>query len=172
MKKLFFYFLLSTSLIACKNNESATAASTAMPEAVEKIYKPTYTDNFKMGNPENITIIEKLHQAIIAKDFAVMGDWLADDVVFQMDDGSTIEGKAVLLDFMEQNFSQITLENYSVGVSMSVVGENGHEWVLMWDEADLVMPDGTSQKVEWMDAFRLENGKVLVMNGFVKSPKE
>ena len=55
---------------------------------------------------------------------------------------------------------------------MSVVGENGHEWVLMWDEADLVMPDGTSQKVEWMDAFRLENGKVLVMNGFVKSPKE
>jgi hypothetical protein len=41
----------------------------------------------------------------------------------------------------------------------------------MWDQADIETPDGNLQKVDWMDAFRLENGKIVAMNGFVKSPK-
>lgn len=168
MKKILLLVFLG-AFISCTNQE--TEQTKTKPASVDKLFKPTYTDNFKIGDPENILIVEKMHQGIISKNFEMVGEFLTDDVSFYMEDGATIEGKSALLDFMETNFTQITLKNYSVGVSISVVGENGHEWVLMWDQADIETPDGNLQKVDWMDAFRLENGKIVAMNGFVKSPK-
>lgn len=166
MKKLLILSLLFV-FSSCANQETQKTESTE----VDKIFKPTYTDNFKIGDPENILLIEKMHQGMISKDFEAVGELVADDAIFYMEDGATIEGKSALLEFMGENFSQITLQNYSVGVSISVIGENGEEWVLMWDQADIKMPDGSIQKVDWMDAFQLENGKIIAMNGFVKSPK-
>lgn len=166
MKKLLILALLF-AFSSCANQETQKTESTE----VDKIFKPTYTDNFKIGDPENILLIEKMHQGMISKDFEAVGELVADDAIFYMDDGATIEGKSALLEFMGENFSQITLQNYSVGVSISVIGENGEEWVLMWDQADIKMPDGSIQKVDWMDAFQIENGKIVAMNGFVKSPK-
>ena len=166
MKKLLILSLLF-AFSSCANQETQKTESTE----VDKIFKPTYTDNFKIGDPENILLIEKMHQRMISKDFEAVGELVADDAIFYMEDGATIEGKSALLEFMGENFSQITLQNYSVGVSISVIGENGEEWVLMWDQADIKMPDGSIQKVDWMDAFQIENGKIVAMNGFVKSPK-
>ena len=166
MKKLLILSLLF-AFSSCANQETQKTESTE----VDKIFKPTYTDNFKIGDPENILIIEKMHKSMISKDFDAIGELVADDAIFYMEDGATIEGKSALLEFMGENFSQITLQNYSVGVSISVIGENGEEWVLMWDQADIKMPDGSIQKVDWMDAFQIENGKIVAMNGFVKSPK-
>ena len=48
---------------------------------------------------------------------------------------------------------------------------NGHQWVSVWDEADVETPDGKTIKFQWMDAFRFDNGKIVYFNGFVKSPK-
>ena len=166
MKKLLILSLLF-AFSSCANKETQKTESTE----VDKIFKPTYTDNFKIGDPENILLIEKMHQSMISKDFDAIGEFLADDAIFYMEDGATIEGKSALLQFMGENFSQITLKNYSVGVSISVIGENGDEWVLMWDQADIELPDGSVQKLDWMDAFQLENGKIVAMNGFVKSPR-
>ena len=166
MKKLLILSLLF-AFSSCANQETQKTESTE----VDKIFKPTYTDNFKIGDPENILLIEKMHQGMISKDFEAVGELVADDAIFYMEDGATIEGKSALLEFMGENFSQITLQNYSVEVSISVIGENGEEWVLMWDQADIKMPDGSIQKVDWMDAFQIENGKIVAMNGFVKSPK-
>jgi len=168
MKKLLLISILF-ALISCANQEAESKKTDS--NRVDKFFKPTYTDNFRIGDPENILIIEKMHQSMISKDFEAVGELIADDAVFYMEDGATIEGKSALLQFMNENFSQITLKNYSVAVSISVVGENGHEWVLMWDQADIEMPDGNIQKADWMDAFQLENGKIVTMNGFVKSPK-
>ena len=166
MKKLLILSLLF-AFSSCANQETQKTESTE----VDKIFKPTYTDNFKIGDPENILLIEKMHQSMISKDFDAIGEFLADYAIFYMEDGATIEGKSALLQFMGENFSQITLKNYSVGVSISVIGENGDEWVLMWDQADIELPDGSVQKLDWMDAFQLENGKIVAMNGFVKSPR-
>jgi ketosteroid isomerase-like protein len=167
MKKLLLLpFLLA--FVSCADQETT---KTSESTTIEKLFKPTYTDNFRIGDPENILIIEKMHQSMISKDFDAIGEFLADDAIFYMEDGATIEGKSALLQFMGENFSQITLKNYSVGVSISVIGENGDEWVLMWDQADIELPDGSVQKLDWMDAFQLENGKIVVMNGFVKSPR-
>jgi len=41
----------------------------------------------------------------------------------------------------------------------------------MWDEEDVVMADGNTQQVQWMYAFRFENGKILHFAGFGKAFK-
>ena len=169
MKKLLPLALIVT-FISCTNQE--TEQPKAESVAIDKLFKPTYTDNFKIGDPENILLIEKMHQGMISKDFALVGELVDENAVFYMEDGATIQGKEALMNFMEANFTQITLKNYSVGVSISVIGENGDEWVLMWDTADIETPDGNTQKLDWMDAFQIADGQIVAMNGFVKSPKD
>jgi len=171
MKKLFVCFFAATSLLACKTEEKKAATAEQKPASVEHIFKPTYTDNFKIGDQKNVLLAEQFHEAVFAKDYAKLGTFLVDTAVFYNEDGTTLKGKAALIDFMQKNYSKLNFKNYKVGVSIPVVGENGHEWVLMWDEADVETPDGKTQNYKWMDAYRFENGKVVAFNGFGKSPK-
>ena len=99
MKKLLILSLLF-AFSSCANQETQKTESTE----VDKIFKPTYTDNFKIGDPENILLIEKMHQSMISKDFDAIGEFLADDAIFYMEDGATIEGKSALLQFMVKTF--------------------------------------------------------------------
>ena len=170
MKKLLLCFLVSASLIACTNQETKTETAVLKSATVEHIFKPTYTDNFKIGGEGNVLIAEKFHQAIFEKDFKTLASFIADTAKFWMEDGTTINGKDSMMKFVEANFSKINVKNYKQAVSIPVVGENGHEWVLIWDEAD-VEADGKTTRVLWQDGFRFSNGKIVVMNGFVKYPK-
>lgn len=172
MKKTIFTVALVVTLFACTNSSSKQDAATGeTPTPIEHIYKPTYTDNFKIGDQKNVLLAEQLHQAIFAKDFAKIEEALVDTVLFNMEDGSIIKGKAAAMEYMKNAFSQMTIKNYSLTGAVPIVGENGHQWVIMFDKADVETPDGKTQKVEWMDSFRFENGKVVHMNGYVKSPK-
>lgn len=173
MKKTILTLTLAATLFACKNSSSkqeATAVETPTP--IEHIYKPTYTDNFKIGDQKNVLLAEQLHQAIFAKDFATLENALVDTVLFSLEDGSTIKGKSAAMEYMKKAFAQMTVKNYSLTGAVPIVGENGHQWVIMFDKADVETPDGKTIKLEWMDSFRFENGKVVHMNGYVKSPKE
>jgi len=170
MKKIILCFLVSASLIACTNQETKKETAEQKSATVEHIFKPTYTDNFKIGGEGNVLIAEKFHQAIFAKDFKTLASFIADTAKFWMEDGTTINGKDSMMKFVEANFSKINVKNYKQAVSIPVVGENGHEWVLIWDEAD-VEADGKTTRVLWQDGFRFSNGKIVVMNGFVKYPK-
>ncbi|MEY2586979.1 MAG: hypothetical protein RL634_2021 [Bacteroidota bacterium] len=173
MKKLLLGICAITTLFACTNPAAKENTSTeTQPPTIEHIYKPTYTDNFKIGDQNNVLVAEQLHQAIFAKDFDKIGEALADTVLFNMEDGSTLKGKEAALEYMKKAFSQVTIKNYSLTGAVPLVGENGHQWVIMFDKADIETPDGKTQKVEWMDSFRFDNGKVVHVNGFVKSPKE
>lgn len=173
MKKLLLGITAITIFISCKNPTAKENTSTEQQTpAIEHIYKPTYTDNFKIGDQKNVLLAEQLHQAIFAKDFNKIGESLADTVLFNMEDGSTIKGKEAALEYMTKAFSEITIKNYSLTGAVPIVGENGHQWVIIFDKADIETPDGKIQKVEWMDSFRFDNGKVVHVNGFVKSPKE
>ena len=170
MKKLLLCILVSASLVACTNQETKTETAELKSATVEHIFKPTYTDNFKIGGEGNVLIAEKFHQAIFEKDFKTLASFIADTAKFWMEDGTTINGKDSMMKFVEANFSKINVKNYKQAVSIPVVGENGHEWVLIWDEAD-VEADGKTTRVLWQDGFRFSNGKIVVMNGFVKYPK-
>ena len=172
MKQVVLSLIVSVSLFACKNPGTKEATTTDQSSAaIEHIYKPTYTDNFKIGEQKNVLIVEKLHQAMFAKDFKKIGDYLSDTVTFNMEDGSMVKGKEASLAYMEKAFAQLNIKNYTVTGAVPLVGENGHQWVIMFDNAEIETPDGKTQKVSWVDAFRFEGDKVVHMNGYGKSPK-
>ena len=170
MKKLLLSILVSASLIACTNQETKTETAEQKSITVEHIYKPTYTDNFKIGGEGNVLLVEKFHQAIFAKDFKQMGEFLADTAIFYLEDGTVINGKDSMVKYAEINFSKLNIINYKQIASLPVIAGNGEELVLIWDEADLEV-DGKSTKVRWQDTFRVSNGKIVMMNGFAKYPK-
>jgi len=173
MKKLLLCFAAITTFFSCSNptvKENAIAENQT-PD-IKHIFKPTYTDNFKIGDQKNVLLAEQLHEAIFAKDFNKIEESLVDTVLFNLEDGSIIKGKAAAMEYMKKAFSEITIKNYSLTGALPIVGDNGHQWVIMFDKADIETPDGKTQKVEWVDAFRFENGKVVHMNGYAKSPKD
>jgi limonene-1,2-epoxide hydrolase len=173
MKKVFLGLLVVASFAACTNADKKTTETVeATSEKVEHLYKPTYTDNFKIGNQKNVLLAEQFHKVLFEKDFKAAGDMMSDTALMNGEDGSTIKGKDSIIAYMEKSFSGVTFTNYQIAAIIPVVGENGHEWVDMWDEADLVFADGKTQKVQWMDAFRFENGKIVHFVGFGKAVKK
>ena len=56
MKKVALSILAAAALFACSE---AKKEETASP--IEHIYKPTYTDNFKIGDQKNVLLAEKFH---------------------------------------------------------------------------------------------------------------
>lgn len=172
MKKMLACFIVSASLMACNNSEKKTETTTQESTKIEHIYKPTYTDNFKIGDSKNVLLAEEFHKILFEKDFKKAADLIADTALFNNEDGATIKGKAAIVEFMEKNFSNIEMKNYKIVAIIPVVGENGHQWVDIWDEADVVTPDGKTQKYSWVDSFRFENGKIVHFVGFGKAVKD
>jgi len=172
MKKVFLGLLVAASFAACTSTEKKTTETVeATTEKVEHLYKPTYTDNFKMGDQKNVLLAEQFHKVLFEKDFKAARDMMTDTALMYGEDGSTIKGRDSIIAYMEKNFNGVTFKNYQIAAILPVVGENGHQWVDIWDEAELVMADGKSQKYQWMDAFRFENGKIVHFIGFGKAVK-
>ena len=63
---------------------------------------------------------------------------------------------------------QLKILGYNVAVNLAVTGDNGHEWVLLWDNGSVKTSDGTSTAFNWMESFQFENGKIITMNQFSK----
>ena len=95
----------------------------------------------KMGDPELVLKVQEMHQFIINKDYEKAGSFLSDDVVFALEDGSRLEGKEKCLQFMIEGYSSIEIQDYQVAVNLAVTGVNGDEWVLLWDNANIVSKD-------------------------------
>ena len=140
-------------------------------QSVDFIYKATYLDDFKMGNPELVLKVQEMHKHIINKDYEIAGSYLADNVVFALENGTRLEGKEKCMQFMIDGYSSIEIENYQVAVNLAVTGINGDEWVLLWDNATVVSNDGTSSSFNWMETFQFENDKIIFMNQFSKPRK-
>ncbi len=135
---------------------------------VNYIYEATYLDDFKMGNPDLVLKVQEMHKHIISKNYKMAGNYLANDVVFALEDGSRLEGKEKCMKFMIEAYSSISIEDYSVAVNLAVTGNNGDEWVLLWDNAKIVSEDGTTARFNWMETFQFENNKIIFMNQFSK----
>lgn len=172
MKRLILSVLVCSSLIACSNSENKTESVNQQPSAIEHIYKPTYTDNFKIGDQKNVLLAEQFHKILFEKDYKKAGELISDTALFNNEDGTTLKGKDAILNFIEKSFSSIEFKNYQIAAIIPVVGDNGHQWVDIWDEAEIVTPDGKSQKNQWVDAFRFENGKIVHFIGFGKTIKQ
>jgi predicted SnoaL-like aldol condensation-catalyzing enzyme len=171
MKKLILGLLVASSLIACTDTAKKSETAETQTTAIEHLYKPTYTDNFKIGDAKNVMLAEQFHKILFEKDFKKAGEMIADTAIYDAEDGTTIKGKAAIVEYMEKGFTGITFKNYQIAAIIPVVGENGHQWVDIWDEGELVTADGKSTKYQWMDAFRFEGGKIVHFIGFGKVVK-
>jgi len=165
MKKLLLGLVFI--FLSCAQNQKQEAKE-PQPE-VNYIYDATYLDNFKIGNPELVLKVQEMHQNIIKKDYEMAGSYLADNVVFNLEDGSVIEGKESCMKFMVEGYSSVEIQDYNVAVNFAVTGDNGDEWVLLWDYGTIVTETGEATTFNWMEAFQFENGKIIFMNQFSKT---
>ena len=165
MKKLLTLFSVILFFSCSQPQKNKPQEST---KNIKYIYEATYLDDFKIGNPELVLKVQEMHQSTINKDYEKVGSYLSDDVVFALEDGTTLEGKEACMKFMIEGYSSIEIEEYQVAVNLAVVDENGDEWVLLWDTANVVSKDGISTRFNWMETFRFKNGKIDYMNQFSK----
>ena len=144
-------------------------ASTAQSDY---IYEATYLDTFKMGSESKVLLVQEMHQHIISKDYEKVAEFLHDDITFNLDDGSSMQGKETILSFLKEVYSKMDILDYQVGVNLSVVGDNGDQWVLLWDNATVVTETGEKSAFAWMEAFMFEGDKIIFMNQRSKPVKQ
>ena len=172
MKSLLYLITVLGTLCAC--NPTAKQENEQAPEKnpvenkTDYIYEATYLDQFEMGNPENVLLVQKMHELILSKKFDEVYSLFSDSVVFRNADGSTTEGIAAVKEVMETVYSKLTFENYRVGVNLAVTGDNGDEWVLLWDGVDIISPEGKKTSEQYMEAFFIVDGKIALINQFAK----
>ena len=169
MKKIICLFATITFFLSC--DQTQKKESQDEPTKVDYIYKATYLDDFKIGDSNLVLKVQEMHQHIIEKNYEMVGEYLADNVVFGLEDGSLIEGKEACMKFMIEGYSSIEIEDYQVAVNLAVTGNNGDEWVLLWDNGKIVTQDGAEMAYNWMEAFQFENGKIITMNQYAKPGK-
>jgi len=136
--------------------------------SVDYIYEATYLDVFEIGDEEKVLMVQEMHEHIINKDYEKAGNYLADNVVFNLEDGSLIEGKEAAVKFMSDSYSSVDIKDYKVAVNFSVVGDNADEWVLLWDNGTIVSENGKGSSYSWMEAFQFEGDKIIVLNQYSK----
>jgi hypothetical protein len=172
MKSLLYLITIITLLFACSPTTELKNEQPPEKPLVENktnyIYEATYLDQFKMGNPENVLLVQKMHELILSKQFDEVYGLFSDSVIFRNGDGSTTEGLAAVKEVMETVYSKLTFENYRVGVNLAVTGDNGDEWVLLWDGVDIISPEGKKTSEQYMEAFFIVDGKIALINQFAK----
>ncbi|MBC8455169.1 MAG: sodium-translocating pyrophosphatase [Flavobacteriales bacterium] len=136
--------------------------------SVDYIYEATYLDTFEIGDEEKVLMVQEMHEHIINKDYEKVGNYLADNVVFNLEDGSSIEGKEAAIKFMLDSYADVDIKDYKVAVNFSVVGDNADEWVLLWDNGTIVSKNGEGSSFSWMEAFQFEGDKIIVLNQYSK----
>ena len=117
-----------------------------------------------MGNPENVSLVQKMHELILAKQFDEVDSLFSDSVVFRNADGSTTEGIAAVKEVMETGYSKVTFENYRLSVNLAVTGDNNDEWVLLKDQVDVISQKGKKTSELYMEAFMILGGNIVLMN--------
>ena len=92
----------------------------------------------------------------------------SDDAIFKLEDGSSIEGKEAVIKFISDAYSVVDIKDYQVAVNFAVKGDNGDEWVLLWDNGKVVTAEGEASNYNWMESFQFDGDKIIQMNQFSK----
>ena len=91
MKSLLYLITIITLLFACSPTTELKNEQPPEKPLVENktdyIYEATYLDQFKMGNPENVLLVQKMHELILSKQFDEVYGLFSDSVVFRNANG-------------------------------------------------------------------------------------
>ena len=86
------------------------------------IYDATYLDTFEMGNDDKVLIVQSMVRDLIAKDYIKVSEYLSENVIFNLSDGSSIDGKEAALKHISDTYSAVDIEDYKVDVNLAVTG--------------------------------------------------
>ena len=138
-------------------------------KSTEYIYDATYQDNFKIGNDDKVLVVQSMIRDLIAKDYEKVSDYLTDNIILDIEDGSLIGGKESAMKYISETYSNVNLEDYSVDVNFTVTDlVRKHDWVLLWDRGKIVESGGKEISKKWMESFRFEGNKIDYINMFSK----
>jgi hypothetical protein len=132
-------------------------------------YEAMYSSSWKMGNPANSKIVLDIQKAAETNNFDQALSLIHPDIVINNADGSTMAGievfKSAFEGYIKENKFKINPMAW-----MSVVNENGEEWVLLWTEETITASDGSISSYYAHEGFKIVDSKVIQVNQF-QQPK-
>ena len=159
MKKIFLLLILV--LISCETtNKQEPQTQLDFP------FEPSYQKDWKMGNQENVLLIQNLHKILLDGEFDRVTEFISDTIVMSMGDGSRVSGIDNFKELLE-GYKDANLRDYNLGVNFPIISEEGHEWVINWDAVTYDTADGPL-RMRYQEAYRISGGKIVFVNQFTK----
>lgn len=156
MKKILAIFVII--LVSCNQAVDTTTSKINFP------YEPTYQKHWEIGSDQNTLLVQNFHKAIMDGEIDEAYKHMSDSIVIWHGDGSSTDNLSAFKEKYDDLLRSGVFEDYSVGVNISVVSEEGHEWVLVWDAAK-----NAGEDIRYQKAFRIQEGKIIAINLFSKA---
>ena len=149
--------ILIITMVSCNQAVDTTSSEINFP------YEPTYQKHWEIGSDQNTLLVQNFHKAIMDGEIDEAYQHMSDSIVVWHGDGSSTENLSAFKEKYDDLLRSGVFEDYNVAVNISVVSEEGHEWVLVWDGAKTAGND-----IRYQEAFRIEEGKIIAINQFSK----
>ena len=156
MKKILA--IIVVTIVSCNQTNETSSSGINFP------YEPTYQKHWEIGSNQNTLLVQNFHKAIMDGEIDEAYKHMSDSIVVWNGDGSSTENLSAFKEKYDDLLRSGVFEDYSVGVNISVVSEEGHEWVLVWDAAKTA-----GQDIRYQEAFRIKEGKIIAINQFSKT---
>ena len=150
--------ILIITMVSCNQGVDTISSEINFP------YEPTYQKHWEIGSDQNTLLVQNFHKAIMDGEIDEVYKHMSDSIVVWHGDGSTTDNLSAFKEKYDDLLRSGIFEDYSVGVNISVVSEEGHEWVLVWDAAKTAGED-----IRYQEAFRIKEGKIIAINQFSKA---
>lgn len=150
--------ILIITMVSCNQGVDTISSEINFP------YEPTYQKHWEIGSDQNTLLVQNFHKAIMDGEIDEVYKHMSDSVVVWHGDGSTTDNLTAFKEKYDDLLRSGIFEDYRVGVNISVVSEEGHEWVLVWDATKTAGED-----IRYQEAFRIKEGKIIAINQFSKA---
>ncbi len=188
MKKVLLVALLACAIISCSspttpaeekpvvanaavNNDSTS--TTKMEETAPAVNYPftaTYSSDWKIGNPENASIVLNVYKALEDNNIDEFDKYLADSVTSQSYDGvQSIKSKAAIIKSVKEyrNTLKSITEEFIAFVPLHSIDKN-EDWVATWMKERVIRKDGTKDSTLYMETWRFKNDKIYYRGGYAR----
>ena len=136
-------------------------------------YTANYSSNFVIGNPEHSKMILDLWKDWDDNAFD-RHDYFADTMVMILSDGQVLHGKAAIVEGAKKVRGGFTSATSALDawVPLKSVDKN-EDWVALWGHEDDVLTDGSKQKRELHEIWRInKDGKIDYMQQWTAVPAQ
>ena len=131
----------------------------------------SYSGAFEMMDNDYLEIVQGMNDALVTKNFDLVGTYLADSVSAMFPDGTLINGKDSLMAVARKVFEKTDIKiDYVAAMVVRSTDKRG-EWVLLWTNETWTSPEGVV-RFNYHGAFQIVNGKIRFFREFTGKEKK